>query len=104
MIFETWIIYTKAEDALRALNEFSHDTVSVKCSLVENSPPYLDIYRPLQPETCKEYPEIIRSPDPPSWIILTTRNLHGNLFKVKKFINQNLGHVNISRTRCFLNF
>ena len=92
--FETWIIYDKAEDALRALNEFKHETVSVKCSLVEDFPLFLDIFRPLQPDIPGESPEITRSPDPPSWIILTTRSQHGNLFKVKKLINQKLGHVN----------
>ena len=92
--FETWIIFVKAEDAYRAFNEFSHEAVSVNCTLVEDFPLYLDIFRPPnQAESLEEYPETTRSPEPPSWIILTTRNLHGNLFKVKKFVNQKLGHL-----------
>ena len=92
--FETWIIFDKAEDALKALNEFSHETVSVKGSLVEDFPLYLDVFRPtVEPETPQEYHETNRFPEPPSWIILTTKNQHGNLFKIKKFINQKLGHL-----------
>ena len=42
--FQTWIIYDNNKDALEALN--SLDNVNAKFSLVEESPTYLDAYRP----------------------------------------------------------
>ena len=36
---------------------------------------------------------MLRSLDPPRWLILSTHD-RGNMFKVKKFINQKIGLVN----------
>ena len=99
--FETWIIFVKAKDAERACRDYSSDTVSIKCSLVDDIPRNCDVYRPPdENEDPKVSTEMLRLPKPPRWLILTTRNERGNLFKVKKFINQKLGLVgrpNISR-------
>ena len=92
--FETWIIYDNVKDAFRALKEFKSDCVNIHCSIVEDFPSNLDIYRhPDQTEDTQQCIEVQRSPDPPRWLIITTHGERGNLFKLKKCINQKLGHL-----------
>ena len=71
--FNTWIIFANSKDATRAFNEFSPSAADVKCSLVNDLPQISDIYRPSdQTEDSKLNMEIVRSPSPPIWLILTT--------------------------------
>ena len=92
--FETWIIYVNTKDALRALKEFSLDNMNANCSIVDEIPRYLDLYRPpILTEDPEQNAKIERSPHPPRWLILTTRSERGNLFKVKNFINQKIGQL-----------
>ena len=82
------------KDAFRALNEFSLDGMNVNCSIVEETPRNLDVYRPPnQTEEYEENYEIQRTPHPPRWLIIATRGERGNLFKIKNFINQKIGGV-----------
>ena len=92
--FETWISFVNARDAARALREFGPVNMSMCCSLVDSFPLYLDIYRP--PDQIEEPCEdaILRSPEPPRWLIITTHGERGNLFRMKKLINQKLGQIN----------
>ena len=93
--FECWIIFSNPKDALRASREFNLGTVDGQCTVVDDMPLHLDIYRPPSlTEESEESPKIIRCAQPPRWLIITTRNERGNLFKVKKLLNQKLGHVN----------
>ena len=63
--------------------------MNVECSLVEEFPQYLDMYKPLKPTEDPDLSDDVpRSPDPPRWLIMTTQNDRGNLFKVKKYVNQ----------------
>ena len=68
-----------------------------------NVPKLVDIYRPYIPvEDLKTSVKLERLPVPPRWLILSSRSERGNLFKIKQFIGQKLGHVNspdISRFR-----
>ena len=92
--FNTWIIFDSSKDAANALREFSPNMSNFECSLVKDFPGTADIFRPLEKDEEPKYDmETFRSPNPPRWLILTTRSDRGNLFKVKKFINQKLGHV-----------
>ena len=92
--FETWVIYKNVKDAVRALNEFISDSVNAHCSLVESFPLNLDIYQhPDETENSQQYPETLRSPDPPRWLIVSTHGERGNLFKLKKYISQKLGQL-----------
>ena len=92
--FETWIVFLKTEYAIKAFKEFSNASLRAKCSLVETFPHNLDIYRPLnQSEEVESSTNVLRSPNPPRWVIVTTHGQRGNLFKIKKYINQRLGHV-----------
>ena len=100
--FETWVIYKNVKDAFRALNEFKSDSVNVHCSLVENFPPNLDIYQhPDETENPQQYSDVLRSPDPPRWLIVTTHGERGNLFKLKKYINQKLGQLKTPKVSRF---
>ena len=94
--FETWIMFLKPEDALRACKDFNIAGLHVKCTLVKTFPQNLDIYKPPnQTEDIEHRTSVLRSPNPPRWVIITTiDNQRGNLFKIKKYINQRLGHVN----------
>ena len=90
--FETWIIFHDVKDALKASIEFK--SVNVKRLLVDNFPRYLDLFKPsTQIEDLEDKEKTTRTPHPPRWLILTTNNERGNLFKVKKLINQKVGHV-----------
>ena len=91
--FETWISFKSAGDAMRALNEFALANNNMSCSLVDGFPLFLDIYRPPNQTEKTNEDTILRSPDPASWLIVTTGE-RGNLFKMKKFINQRLGLIN----------
>ena len=92
--FETWIIFEKGVDALRASKEFVLETTSVHCSLVDSFPANLDTYRHLsQIEELQQESQILRSLDPPRWLIATTHGDRGNLFKVKQYVSQKLGHI-----------
>ena len=90
--FETWVIFLTAQDAFKAQKEFTCDTVNVHCSLTDSYPLNLDLYRPpSKVEEPQQIPKTIRSPCPPRWLIITTCNERGNLFKVKRYVNQKLG-------------
>ena len=91
--FENWIFFTKVTEAHRAYKEFNSDTMTVRLLRAEEVPRYLDVYKP-QSEPEGRVTKTSRSPDPPKWLIVTTRNERGNLFKVKKLINQKIGNVN----------
>ena len=89
--FESWVIFDLGRDALRASKNYSYSssTTKVICSIVDEAPRSCDIYRPPdEDEVSEEDGETVRSPKPPRWQILTTSNERGNLFKVKRFINQ----------------
>ena len=93
--FETWIIFHSGKDAFRACKEFRSGSENIKCTLVDIIPQNLDIYRPAnQMKDHKPSATIERSPEPARWLIITSRGDHGNLFKIKKYVNQKLGHVN----------
>ena len=93
--FESWIIFSSDEDALRAYNDFNSTCVSVSFAVPANVPKLLDIYRPYIPvEDLKTSVKLERLPVPPRWLILSSRSERGNLFKIKQFIGQKLGHVN----------
>ena len=93
--FESWIIFSSDEDALRAYNDFNSTCVSVSFAVPANVPKVLDIYRPYIPvEDLKTSVKLERLPVPPRWLILSSRSERGNLFKIKQFIGQKLGHVN----------
>ena len=93
--FESWIIFSSDEDALRAYNDFNSTCVSVNFAVPANVPKLLDIYRPYIPvEDLKTSVKLERLPVPPRWLILSSRSERGNLFKIKQFIGQKLGHVN----------
>ena len=93
--FESWIIFSSYEDALRAYNDFNSTCVSVSFAVPANVPKLLDIYRPYIPvEDLKTSVKLERLPVPPRWLILSSRSERGNLFKIKQFIGQKLGHVN----------
>ena len=93
--FESWIIFSSDEDALRAYNDFNSTCVSVSFAVPANVPKLLDIYRPYIPvEDLKTSVKLERLPVPPRWLILSSRSEQGNLFKIKQFIGQKLGHVN----------
>ena len=93
--FESWIIFSSDEDALRAYNDFNSTCVSVSFAVPANVPKLLDIYRPYIPvKDLKTSVKLERLPVPPRWLILSSRSERGNLFKIKQFIGQKLGHVN----------
>ena len=93
--FEIWIIFSSSSDALRACNEFSSGTISLECSLVDVIPSFLDVYKPqVQTEEAEQNTIETRCPHPARWLIVSTYGDRGNLFKLKKFINQKLGHIN----------
>ena len=93
--FESWIIFSSDEDALRAYNDFNSTCVNVSFAVPENVPKLVDIYRPYIPvEDLKTSVKLERLPVPPRWLILSSRSERGNLFKIKQFIGQKLGHVN----------
>ena len=93
--FESWIIFSSDEDALRAYNDFNSTCVNVSFAVPANVPKLVDIYRPYIPvEDLKTSVKLERLPVPPRWLILSSRNERGNLFKIKQFIGQKLGHVN----------
>ena len=93
--FDSWIIFSSDEDALRAYNDFNSTCVSVSFAVPANVPKLLDIYRPYIPvEDLKTSVKLERLPVPPRWLILSSRSERGNLFKIKQFIGQKLGHVN----------
>ena len=93
--FESWIIFNSDKDALRASNEFHSTCVNVSFSMLENVPRSVDIYRPQIPtEDLESDNKLVRSPEPPRWLIISSRSERGNLFKVKQFVNQKLGNVN----------
>ena len=93
--FESWIIFSSDEDALIAYNDFNTTCVSVSFAVPANVPKLLDIYRPYIPvEDLKTSVKLERLPVPPRWLILSSRSERGNLFKIKQFIGQKLGHVN----------
>ena len=93
--FESWIIFSSDEDALKAYNDFNSTCVSVSFAVPANVPKLLDIYRPYIPvEDLKTSVKLERLPVPPRWLILSSRSERGNLFKIKQFIGQKLGHVN----------
>ena len=88
------MIYKKVKDAGRAQNKFILDSLSPHCTLVESFTPNLDIYQhPDETENPMQYPETLRSPDPPRWLIMSTDGERCNLFKLKKYINQKLGQL-----------
>ena len=89
--FETWIIFNCDRDALRASKEFKSDP-GINCMLVDNTPLYLDIFRPADQDEVDDDVEE-RVPEPPNWLILSTQGDRGNIFKVKKFIYQKLGQI-----------
>ena len=93
--FEIWIIFSNSSDALRACNEFTTRTLAIECSQVDSTPPFLDIYKP-EVQTGEAIPSAkeSRCPHPARWLIVSTYGDRGNLFKLKKFINQKLGHIN----------
>ena len=88
--FETWIVFSNVRDAYKALNGFNAENGNVNCSLVDEFPWNLDIYRPINHEDPELNIPLVRSPKPPRWIIISTCNERGNLFKVKKLINKKL--------------
>ena len=93
--FESWIIFSRDEDALRAYNDFNSTCVNVSFAVPANVPKLVDIYRPYIPvEDLKTSVKLERLPVPPRWLILSSRSERGNLFKIKQFIGQKLGHVN----------
>ena len=93
--FESWVIFSSDEDALRAYNDFNSTCVSVSFAVPANVPKLVDIYRPYIPvEDLKTSVKLERLPVPPRWLILSSRSERGNLFKIKQFIGQKLGHVN----------
>ena len=93
--FESWIIFSSDEDALRAYNDFNSTCVNVSFAVPANVPKLVDIYRPYIPaEDLKTSVKLERLPIPPRWLILSSRSERGNLFKIKQFIGQKLGHVN----------
>ena len=93
--FEPWIIFGSDEDALRAYNDFNSTCVNVSFAMLANVPRLVDIYRPHIPvEDLKTSIKLERLPVPPRWLILSSRSERGNLFKIKQFIGQKLGHVN----------
>ena len=93
--FESWIIFSSDEDALRAYTDFNSTCVSVSFAVPANVPKLVDIYRPYIPvEDLKTSVKLERLPIPPRWLILSSRSERGNLFKIKQFIGQKLGHVN----------
>ena len=92
--FEIWLNFINIKDAGRACYEFSLINSNMKCTLVDKLPRNVDIYIPPDKiEDVETTTEVVRSPHPPRWIIMTTRSERGNLFKVKKFLNMKLGHV-----------
>ena len=93
--FESWVIFSSDEDALRAYNDFNSTCVNVSFAVPANVPKLVDIYRPYIPvEDLKTSVKLERLPVPPRWLILSSRSERGNLFKIKQFIDQKLGHVN----------
>ena len=93
--FESWIIFSSDEDALRAYNDFNSTCVNVSFAVPANVPKLVDIYRPYIPvEDLKTSVKLERLPVPPRWLILSSRSERGNLFKITQFIGQKLGHVN----------
>ena len=93
--FESWIIFSSDEDALRAYNDFNSTCVNVSFAVPANVPKLVDIYRPYIPvEDLKTSVKLERLPLPPRWRILSSCSERGNLFKIKQFIGQKLGHVN----------
>ena len=93
--FESWIIFSSDEDALRAYNDFNSTCVNVSFAVPSNVPKLVDIYRPYIPvEDLKTSVKLERLPISPRWLILSSRIERGNLFKIKQFIGQKLGHVN----------
>ena len=93
--FESWIIFSSDEDALRAYNDFNSTCVNVSFAVPANVPKLVDIYRSYIPvEDLKTSVKLERLPVPPRWLILSSRSERGNLFKIKQFIGQKLGHVN----------
>ena len=78
------------------------DSVSAHCSLVKNFPLNLDIYKHAnEMENPRQSSETSRSPDPPRWLIVSTNDERGNIFKLKKYLNKKLGHVNAPKITRF---
>ena len=93
--FESWIIFSSDEDPLRAYNDFNSTCVNVSFAVPANVPKLVDICRPYIPvEDLKTSVKLERFPLPPRWLILSSCSERGNLFKIKHFIGQKLGHVN----------
>ena len=93
--FEYWISFSSESEALRAYKEFISDSMTVVLCKADDVPRYLDIYRPsIETEQSKTNINTTRNPDPAKWLIVTTHGERGNLFKVKKLINQKIGNVN----------
>ena len=92
--FENWIFYSKMTEAHRAYKDFSSDTMTVRLVKAEEVPRYLDVYRPESETEDTRINKTSRLPDPAKWLIITTRSERGNLFKVKKLINEKIGNIN----------
>ena len=91
--FDTWIFFNSDKEALNAYNKFLSNTVSVEFAKIEDVPHHLDIYRPVCDDDDLEISnKILRHPDPPKWLIMSTHE-RGNLFRVKKLLDQKLGLV-----------
>ena len=92
--FEIWVIFDEPVDAQRACEEFNPGISTLRYSIVSNYPRGSDAYiPPCFDEDLKHDDKVIRHPNPPRWLIISTHNERGNLFKIKKFINQKLGNV-----------
>ena len=73
--FESWIIFSSDEDALRAYNDFNSTCVSVSFAVPANVPKLLDIYRPyISVEDLKTSVKLERLPVSPRWLILSSRS------------------------------
>ena len=92
--FESWIFFKSDKEALKAYKEFHSNTVRIEFAKIDDVPHHLDIYRPVyhDDDDLEISNSILRHPDPPKWLIMSTHE-RGNLFRVKKLLDQKLGHI-----------
>lgn len=96
---ETWMTLLDQAHALSACcsisnKEFGHD---LQCSLVGKTPDHLEVFFPADfvPANAKEsvrpkYSQ--RTPDPPTWLVMTTRD-RCNIIRLSKYLHQRVGFI-----------
>ena len=104
--WQAWITFTNYTDASHAYEASFEIGTYDKCSIVAKAPQYLDVYRPsdwqIQQDPENELaPNITRIPEPPKWLIATSRAERCNIIKMSKFIKSEVGSISKNKISRF---